>query len=1163
MQEEENNTIQDLIQATDENSGETNSLLEHSLQQQAKNGETAEQQLETADKTFNVIKDFVDKSNNLDKSNNFDMSETNKLLKQLTEELKKKEQYEEVSYSIDIETQKKLKGEKGNTPTTEEITELIKPLIPKPIKGDDGNDYKLTENDKKEIAKTITVPVVEKIIQKTQVIKEVYKKDTAKEIKRKLQSLKTGLDYDSLSNTPDIQQIISVYGKQASKTVSLVELDDVNLTGLTLTNGKYNLGSGGGGVISVIAGTNITITGDPQNPIINSTGEGAVVSVNTKIGVVVLDTDDIAEGATNKYITQENITKLGHIIVTNDVNLDTMESDIVTNNAKVSNATHTGEVTGATALTIANNAVITARIADNAVTNAKIADAALSIAKTNGLQTALDAKESALTFSTGLTRAINTITNNLSTGVSGGQSVIGGTASGNSLTLSSTSNATKGNILFGTSVYDEVNNRLGIGATPLGKLDISGASSSTNLLTFDTNRSVSVINSNTTTNNAQGIALRSFGTDGTTIQSGVKLMAVNTARTATTITSDFAILTNNAGTISEKMRVLGNGNVGIGTTTPNTIFDARGWITSNTGINVAGNSFTSGVPNNGLNITVNGGTGVVAYSALSGGGFSHSFLTSAKQRVLINDTGLFVPSTNALGVGATSVLGRFSVTPLQYGTGTASQSGTTISIVTGVVTVDMLGAQFVFANGTSAGTITGFTNSTTITVSTSQTVASQAYTINYTGLNVRATGTAGVGVVASSTSVLSVGDTSLAGSGSLAGSLLNLTQTWNTTGIPTAILLNVINTASGAFSLLQDLQVGSVSTFSIRNDGMVSLGRNQTGSGSGFNGGNNVGLLNIVPVYTDTNPSSNSTYTMVNVSPTVNPTASVSLSAVSSWVRIRPLLQTSNPTLYSSSGIFTNTFLDVGPTFNGMGIVSGNRIIGISPTITNIQNNIGANTMLNITPTISGTIPPNGINGIQRGVYYAPTYAASLVSDANNVAWENTTGNTYFGTTSGNVGIGTMTPTSIFQVNQPTTGMGVVTNSAGGTAVTGTNTQFTNTFKVGDTITIGGQTVAISAIGSNTSMTTAAITNANTSAAYTLTGGNRFVVSGNGNVGIGTSTPAASAIVDLTSTTGALLVTRMTTAQRDALTPVNAMILYNTTTNKFQGYEGGAWVNLI
>lgn len=36
-----------------------------------------------------------------------------------------------------------------------------------------------------------------------------------------------------------------------------------------------------------------------------------------------------------------------------------------------------------------------------------------------------------------------------------------------------------------------------------------------------------------------------------------------------------------------------------------------------------------------------------------------------------------------------------------------------------------------------------------------------------------------------------------------------------------------------------------------------------------------------------------------------------------------------------------------------------------------------------------------------------------------------------------------------------------------------------------------------------------------------------------------------------------------TTAERDALTAANGMVIYNTTDNKFQGYENGAWANLI
>lgn len=37
----------------------------------------------------------------------------------------------------------------------------------------------------------------------------------------------------------------------------------------------------------------------------------------------------------------------------------------------------------------------------------------------------------------------------------------------------------------------------------------------------------------------------------------------------------------------------------------------------------------------------------------------------------------------------------------------------------------------------------------------------------------------------------------------------------------------------------------------------------------------------------------------------------------------------------------------------------------------------------------------------------------------------------------------------------------------------------------------------------------------------------------------------------------------LTTTQRDALTAANGMVIYNSSTNKFQGYENGAWVNLV
>ena len=85
-------------------------------------------------------------------------------------------------------------------------------------------------------------------------------------------------------------------------------------------------------------------------------------------------------------------------------------------------------------------------------------------------------------------------------------------------------------------------------------------------------------------------------------------------------------------------------------------------------------------------------------------------------------------------------------------------------------------------------------------------------------------------------------------------------------------------------------------------------------------------------------------------------------------------------------------------------------------------------------------------------------------------------------------------------------------------------------------------------------------TNLYRSSANTLKTDDSFIVGG--SVGIGIDTPATSAILDLTSTTGALLPTRMTTVQRDALTAVDGMVLYNSTDAQLQGRVSGAWVGL-
>ncbi|MES2427614.1 MAG: hypothetical protein V4560_11615, partial [Bacteroidota bacterium] len=110
-----------------------------------------------------------------------------------------------------------------------------------------------------------------------------------------------------------------------------------------------------------------------------------------------------------------------------------------------------------------------------------------------------------------------------------------------------------------------------------------------------------------------------------------------------------------------------------------------------------------------------------------------------------------------------------------------------------------------------------------------------------------------------------------------------------------------------------------------------------------------------------------------------------------------------------------------------------------------------------------------------------------------------------------NAGCDGVATTSRFQVSQSTQGPGTVSTVAAALNVTGVNTQFFNTFRVGDTITVNGETKIIGSITSNTLMAvTVNWAGTNNNFVYSLVGGTRFQIFGNGNgflglnLGIGT-----------------------------------------------------------
>ena len=75
---------------------------------------------------------------------------------------------------------------------------------------------------------------------------------------------------------------------------------------------------------------------------------------------------------------------------------------------------------------------------------------------------------------------------------------------------------------------------------------------------------------------------------------------------------------------------------------------------------------------------------------------------------------------------------------------------------------------------------------------------------------------------------------------------------------------------------------------------------------------------------------------------------------------------------------------------------------------------------------------------------------------------------------------------------------------------------------------------------------------------------NILTFNSSGNLGIGLPRPLEKLHVNGNArATGFIQFGSLTTTERNALTAANGMVIYNTSDNKFQGYENGGWVNLV
>ncbi len=80
-----------------------------------------------------------------------------------------------------------------------------------------------------------------------------------------------------------------------------------------------------------------------------------------------------------------------------------------------------------------------------------------------------------------------------------------------------------------------------------------------------------------------------------------------------------------------------------------------------------------------------------------------------------------------------------------------------------------------------------------------------------------------------------------------------------------------------------------------------------------------------------------------------------------------------------------------------------------------------------------------------------------------------------------------------------------------------------------------------------------------------LSGATSFVFDkASGGVGLGTSTPNISALLDLSSTSRGFLPPRMTTSQVNTIaSPANGLLVYDTDIGRYKAYQGGSWQEVL
>jgi hypothetical protein len=174
---------------------------------------------------------------------------------------------------------------------------------------------------------------------------------------------------------------------------------------------------------------------------------------------------------------------------------------------------------------------------------------------------------------------------------------------------------------------------------------------------------------------------------------------------------------------------------------------------------------------------------------------------------------------------------------------------------------------------------------------------------------------------------------------------------------------------------------------------------------------------------------------------------------------------------------------------------------------------------------------------------------------------------------SGNVGIGTSSPGSILAVSAASPTITLTATTTTGTTIGNKNNRLlllANSttlgnggevvFGIADTTTGRWGAISSSIVANSAGGATGAITFATKALTTDTSLTERLRITNAGNVGIGTTSPNASAILDAQSTTKGVRMPNMTTTQKNAIaSPAAGLMVFDTTLAKLCVYSGSAW----